>query len=176
MGPAPYCGDATVLVESGSGCDNSDVEDEKARTCWCLAIVGLGVVVENRGDEDEASDGKSNFSLERLVGVIGGGSDREKLIMGSIDCREFCAARFLRTYHHAKNAARATRADAPVATPMAIAFPRSEVSLYTNLESYHPFSGELPHLEGVSVPAVGEGVSFEVSPSFGETSSFTSTE
>lgn len=137
MRPAPDCRDATVLVESGSGCDSSDMEEEKVRICWYPAIVGLGVIVgvRNRGDEDETSDGKGNFSLERLGGVIGGDSDGEILIMGSIDCSKFCLARFIRTYHHAKNAARATRADAPVATPMAIAFPRSEVSLYTNLES-----------------------------------------
>lgn len=76
---SPDCGNAAVVVESGSsGCNDSDVEDEKVKTRCCLVIV---VVVGDRVDGDEASDGKGNFSLERFVGVIGGSSDEAMLIM-----------------------------------------------------------------------------------------------
>ena len=76
---SPDCGNAAVLVDSGSsGCNDSDVEDERVKTRCCLVIV---VIVGDRGDEDEASDGKGNFSLERFVGVVGGGSDEAMLIM-----------------------------------------------------------------------------------------------
>ena len=51
------------------------------RTCCCLVIVGLGAVVGDRVDENEASDGKGNFSLERLVGVVRGGSEGVTLVM-----------------------------------------------------------------------------------------------
>jgi len=69
----PDCDSPGDAGERRSGCD---IEDENVRS-RCLVIVGEAALFVGEG-ADEVSDGKGNFSLERLAR---GGPDGTKLTM-----------------------------------------------------------------------------------------------